>query len=208
MEKYRALILDMDGTIMSSIEPLTLALQDTGDKWGIPITPELLFIVHYQPSTQLEKALALGEGYAAFSRYFFERLKHYAHLMQLFPGIADLLTASVPLGIVTSEDRHELLYNLRRLGLNPDAFAALVCCDDTPYEKPHPYPLQYCVQQMGFAPHQALYVGDSLFDRQCAQAAGVDFGLAGWGVQDAAPFAGVLHHFAAPGDILAVLDLA
>ena len=208
MKKYRALILDMDGTIMSSIEPLTRALQDTGDRFGIPITPELLFTVHYQPSTQLEKALALGDGYAAFSAYFLQRLKAYGHLMQLFPGITDLLAAPVAKGIVTSEDRHELLYNLTRLGLAPDSFAALVSCDDTPYEKPHPYPLQYCVAQMGFTPADAIYVGDSIFDRQCAEAAGVDFGLAGWGVQNMAPFAGVEQIFAAPRDLLAVLDLA
>ena len=40
--------------------------------------------------------------------------------------------------------------------------------------------LEY-MRQTGARPEEILYIGDSIYDMQCAQAAGVDHALALWG---------------------------
>jgi phosphoglycolate phosphatase len=56
-------------------------------------------------------------------------------------------------------------------------FHCLVGGDSTAHKKPHPLPLQACLQELGVAPGEALMVGDSAADVGAAQAAGVAVAL-------------------------------
>lgn len=49
--------------------------------------------------------------------------------------------------------------------------------------KPDSEPLLYYLEQTGCQGDELLYIGDSVYDRQCAAGAGTAFGLAGWGAQ-------------------------
>ena len=59
----------------------------------------------------------------------------------------------------------------------------MVCADDTVRHKPDSEPLLYYLEQTGCQGDELLYIGDSVYDRQCAAGAGTAFGLAGWGAQ-------------------------
>ena len=56
-------------------------------------------------------------------------------------------------------------------------FDSVVGGDSTPHKKPHPLPLQTCLQELGVGPGEALMVGDSGADVGAAQAAGVTVAL-------------------------------
>ena len=61
------------------------------------------------------------------------------------------------------------------------------------------------LERAGVGPAEALYVGDSVYDRDCAPAAGVDFALAVWG--SARPeMENVTWRLNAPEDLLAIFD--
>ena len=61
------------------------------------------------------------------------------------------------------------------------------------------------LERAGVRPSEALYVGDSVYDRDCARAAGVDFALAVWG--SARPeMENVTWRLNAPEDLLAIFD--
>jgi phosphoglycolate phosphatase len=52
-------------------------------------------------------------------------------------------------------------------------FSCVVGGDSTAHKKPHPLPLQTCLQGLGAQPQEALMVGDSGADVGAARAAGV-----------------------------------
>ena len=60
----------------------------------------------------------------------------------------------------------------------------VICADDTAEHKPEPGPLLKYMERTGAKPSEVLYVGDTVYDMQCARGAGVDFALARWGNPD------------------------
>ncbi|MCL2055892.1 MAG: HAD family hydrolase [Oscillospiraceae bacterium] len=201
--KYSALILDMDGTIVDSLDAVEGALKKAGEKWGIAVTPKLLDIALYSSGDDLGRAVNLSGGDEKIFLADVARAYHeMAHLSKLFPGIRGLLEAKISLGIVTNENRTELRHNFKRLEIDESVFGGICCAGDTPFIKPHPYPLQYCMGQMGAARESTLFVGDGRADFLAAKAAGVSFGVALWGVRDVSLFEGAQHFFEKPGEVL------
>ena len=102
---------------------------------------------------------------------------------RLYPEVKEVLTAlkaqGAQLAILSTKYR-------RRIGeLVSQEFPAgffdlIVGGEDVTHPKPHPEGLQKALTQLGAAPAETLYLGDSTVDAETAQAAGVDF-------------AGVLH---------------
>jgi HAD superfamily hydrolase (TIGR01549 family) len=63
----------------------------------------------------------------------------------------------------------------------------VVGADTTPHRKPHPAPLLHALDHLSVAPDEALFVGDTVIDRDCAAAASVDFRVVDWGTGPAVP---------------------
>ena len=59
--------------------------------------------------------------------------------------------------------------------------SVLVRAGETERPKPSPDPLLRFMELAGCRPSELLFVGDREGDLRCAQGAGVDFALAGWG---------------------------
>jgi phosphoglycolate phosphatase-like HAD superfamily hydrolase len=205
IKTYNALVLDMDGTLLDSLEVNERALAETCAAWNIPMTEELLFTILYSSNDHLLELLDARVDGKAFLVDLMENYHSHGHRIKAFPGVQVLIETAVPLGIVTSENRRELASNLARIGFAQERFTGISCAGDTPYLKPHPQPLLHCLEEMGANPATALYVGDSINDFRCAQAAGVAFGLAAWGARNPEDFAGADHIFAAPGEIVPLL---
>lgn len=204
MKQYKALVLDMDGTIMDSLAAVEQATRMAGEKMGILIGEKELFLARYAANEVLIDSLGLkGHKGKKFARIMAESYRSLHDAVQLFPGIEKLLELSVPKGIVTSEERDEFTAHLQRLEIPQSDFAATVCAGDTPYLKPHPYPLLSCLEQMGIERQDAIYIGDSVYDMECAVAAGVDFGLALWGAGSAEKFQQAKYIFSSPEDVIA-----
>ena len=61
-----------------------------------------------------------------------------------------------------------------------------------------------CLRRLGVSENEAIYIGDSIYDNQCARNAAVAFGLAEWGSHTAEGF-DADHIFKTPSDILSIL---
>ena len=57
----------------------------------------------------------------------------------------------------------------------------MICVEDTLRPKPFPEPLLSYLNASHINAENAIYIGDTIYDSQCAQKAGVDFGFAAWG---------------------------
>jgi phosphoglycolate phosphatase len=88
-----------------------------------------------------------------------EMLLHFYHA-----GIKQALCTNKPLGV-----SQQILDALDISGF----FSAVVGGDSTPEKKPHPLPLQTCLDAIGVGPQDAVMVGDSGADVGAARAVGV-----------------------------------
>ena len=105
--------------------------------------------------------------------------QHFLHLdqtdMPLFPGVRagleSLVAQGYRLAIATGKARRGLDRVLRDTGV-AHLFCATRCADEA-FSKPHPRMLQDILDQTGFNAEQALMVGDTTYDMQMAQHAGM-----------------------------------
>ena len=125
----------------------------------------------------------------------------------LFPGIRalvqNLACHGVQLGLVTSKSRVEFDATFTPLGLN-SYFGNIVCSDDTQRHKPDPAPLLHYLALTGADRASCLYVGDTSYDMQAANAAGIPGGLALWG-GEAPETTAAAYRFEKPSDLLACI---
>ncbi len=84
----------------------------------------------------------------------------------------------VRLGLVTASTRGVVEPNIARLGLG-GVFETAYYSDDVTDSKPHPEALLLALADLGVAPGETIYVGDTLVDLEMATAAGAPFAAVG-----------------------------
>lgn len=185
--KYPHVVFDVDGTLLDTERSVLLSLRDTLREAAGRDYPlaELEFSLGI-PGADALKLLDIPNVPAVLARWE-ELLERYRDADRVFDGVPELLAALKDsgrcLGVVTSRTRAEFDQDFSRWGL-ASYFQAVVTADDTDLHKPCPDPLLKYMELAGAAAADVLYIGDSGHDARCAQAAGVDFGLAGWGAKN------------------------
>ncbi len=100
----------------------------------------------------------------------------HEELIRPFEGMDDLLhrlkAAGVPMGIATSKRRVPLLRQLEQFGWT-QFFDPIVTPDEVTHGKPHPESLELIQKLTGRRADELLMVGDTSFDLEMAQRAGV-----------------------------------
>jgi len=181
----RAVVFDLDGTLVDSATDLALAVNHALRGLGLPERPasEIATFVGEGAARLVERAVAprldlLEPGLALW-------WEHYrAHLLdhtRLYPGVAGLLRdARVPLAVHTNKPGSLARQILQGLGVQ-DRFAEVLGGDEAP-RKPDPSGTRELLQRLGVAPQQALYVGDSLVDLELARAVPMPLVTVTWGL--------------------------
>jgi len=177
----KALIFDLDGTLIDSVYPHTLAWQQTLHEAELRV-PAWEVQRHIGISGKLlVRTVARARG-RSFDEAAIEQLearhdelfRDYAPLQLPLPGAIDLLRFlaehEVAYGIATSGRRSEVQGSLQALGIGPDT---VVICGDTGSGKPEPDLFVACQQQLGEPPADCLIVGDSVWDVHSARRAGI-----------------------------------
>ena len=108
---------------------------------------------------------------------------HYEEDIHLFPGIADMLRQLKKQGftvcLVTSRMGESTFSGLKQFGIY-EYFDEFVTAEDTNAHKPDPAPVLTALKKTGKMPEQAVMLGDTWFDMECARRAGVCPVLVGW----------------------------
>ena len=184
--RYRQIVFDVDGTLVDTEQAVLCSLQDTlAQVTGQRAEREELIFALGIPGEDALRRLQVEDIPAALALWD-RRMGAYRDLIRVFAGMEELLrdlrAAGYGLGVVTSKTREELAHDLAGFEI-AQYFDCVVCADDTARHKPDPEPLLYYLEQTGCRGEELLYIGDSVYDRQCAAGAGTAFGLAGWGAQ-------------------------
>jgi HAD superfamily hydrolase (TIGR01509 family) len=177
----RALLLDLDGTLVDSIPCWIDAYRETLAAYGAPMTRPAFIESIYQRTEPLERVIAtlgLDVAYAEFRAARDRRyLAYLGTRVAWLPGAEALLAgAARPLGVVTTSWRMYVEAIDSHLDLHGriDTLVDLEDAGDRP--KPDGYPLQLAAERLGVDPIRCVYVGDQAHDMRAARHAGME----GW----------------------------
>lgn len=186
----RAVVFDLDGTLVDSALDFVAILQGMRAEQGLP--PLAPASIRQQVSggavRMVSHALNLTEQddrLDALKADFLNRYRHaYARYTRLFPGLPALLDSldqhSIPWGVATNKPVQFAQPILQALQLNTRA-SVLVCPEHVRQPKPAPDMLNLACQQLQLPAAQVLYIGDDLRDIQAAQAAHMPSMAVGYG---------------------------
>lgn len=189
---FRVVLFDLDGTLVDSIELILRAAQHAfGEALGfVPPREEIAagigkpllaqFGAYTKSPEQME---ALIQAYRTY------QLAHHDDLTRPYDGVNDAVQwlhgDGRALGVVTSKVEPLAHRALSHVGLG-SFFDLVVGIESTTRHKPDPDPLLFAMSRLGATPTETVYVGDSPFDLQAAQAAGVASIAVTWGAFDEA----------------------
>jgi HAD superfamily hydrolase (TIGR01549 family) len=171
----RAALFDWDGTLVDTAEASYRCFVRMFAEYDIAFDREA-YARAYSPNWyHTFRTLGLPEHHwdEADERW----LVHFAdETVDLIDGACELLeglaSRGLAVGIVTSGTRPRVLREIEMHGLAPHVHAC-VCGGDVVQKKPHPEALLLCLERLGVAPDESVYIGDSPEDVAMAQAAGV-----------------------------------
>lgn len=188
MRKYKAIIYDIDGTLLDTLKmnmiPLLKILHEEGFK---DFTYETVLKYASYPGRKVLDELGIvniDEVYARWVQY----VNEYEEGASIYPGIIDLLkqVESMDLiqAVVSAKTTNQYRIDVVSKGL--DSFMKCrVLAEDTEKHKPDPEPLLKCCELLGLYSNEVCYVGDAYSDYLASIAAGVDFYYAKWnGLED------------------------
>jgi phosphoglycolate phosphatase len=181
----KAVVIDLDGTLLDTAEDLADAAEAMLDELGMPLVPlaEIKTYIGNGVSRLVKRALTRDLDAEPepelFKRAIESYQKHYGqHVSRKsrpFPGVVEgldaLKAAGVHLACITNKAERFTLPLLKDTGLY-DYFELILSGDTLPERKPSPLPLLHASVVFDCQPDELLLIGDSLNDTQAARAAG------------------------------------
>ena len=182
-----AVLFDLDGTLIDSIQLIVEAAEHafrgragrapTRAEWvagiGTPLITQLR-----EFATDEDDLARLIAGYRTYQQV------HHDRLTRCFDGIVDVVAGlrsrGHPLGVVTSKMDAIARRSLEHVGLMP-LMDVIIGADACTRHKPDPEPVHLALSTLGYAPREAVYVGDTVHDIEAGRAAGVRTIAVAWG---------------------------
>ena len=180
-------LFDFDGTVADSIPGIMATLKKTREVMGVPYDLDYAKSLIGTPLVKMGVNLC-GEDRAAefVDTYRMSYLDWGAEMIRYFDGMEDLLKdlnkAGLTCAVVTSKRRDSLDKNLDFLK-GHDLFDLLVTKESTDFFKPHPAPVEYALTGLNAEANQSVMIGDTHYDIECAQGAGVRTIGVTWGAE-------------------------
>ena len=189
IQPVRALLFDVDGTLVNGLKMIVAGLGDAFEKYGDrrPSDEEILSLI----GTPLTHQMTLfgcspqsDEELEEMIDYTIERYEVNSHLEYEFvEAVQSLIMAQengIQIALVTSRNTKEL----RNLSERFSAWKYVdlaVCASDVTHPKPHAESAIVAMERLGVKPEESVLVGDSIYDLRCAKSAGIRCGAALYG---------------------------
>ncbi|MFP5422579.1 MAG: N-acetylmuramic acid 6-phosphate phosphatase MupP [Gammaproteobacteria bacterium] len=179
--RLRAVLFDMDGTLLDSAPDFIAISQAMRAERGLPPIADKL--IRDQVSGGARAMVAANfamdpeaEGFEALRLEFLDRYQaHCAVLTRPFDGMDELLNdieqAKLIWGVATNKPVRYAEPIMQQLGLAQRS-AVLVCPDHVSRSKPDPEMILLACAKMGVEPAATLFVGDDERDIEAGRAAG------------------------------------
>ena len=188
----KAVIFDLDGTLLNTLGDLTAAVNHGLCAHGFPIHTEAEVRTYIGDGVKQLIARACPPATdevvreAVLAEYLPYYAAHNADFTVPYEGVLELLSAlrgaGVRLAVVSN--KHDPGVQALCARFFGDYLELAVGADGTRPLKPAPDSLLYALERMEVSPADTWFVGDSVMDVQTAHAAGVRCAAVTWGFQD------------------------
>jgi len=176
----RAVLFDLDGTLVDSRADLALGVNLTREEMGYPPLEADQVAAYVGEGVHKLLRRSLPECPGRLEEALVINRRHYAgHLLdhtRLYPGVPQALDAILGLGfrlaVVTNKPREFTLPILEGLGLAA-RFTAVVAGGDCPSLKPDPQPLLLALERCGCPAATSWIAGDHVTDLEAGRRAGL-----------------------------------
>lgn len=184
---YKLIIFDIDGTLLDTESAVLKGLQKClKEHHDIKVNLEELEFAIGMPGDEVFSNFGIRDNGFSYSKWV-KYIDDYKEDIKLFDEIKDTLEYlrknNVILAIATSKTRFEYDTTVKHFNIN-HYFDYVVCIDEVEYPKPSADPLLKIIQQSKISAKDALFIGDTYYDIECARNAQMDFGLALWGAHE------------------------
>lgn len=187
--KYKAVIFDMDGTILNTLEDLKNATNYSLRQFGMPerSLEEVRMFVGNGIRKLVERAVPAGTQKEKIDQILDVFLEYYeihsADNTSPYPGILELVEKLKKSGIKTAVSTNKADVPAQELGREyfNGIFDLIVGQQDGLKVKPAPDSVNKILSILDIQKKDAIYIGDSDVDVQTAKNSGLDFIGVSWG---------------------------
>lgn len=182
----KAVIFDLDGTLIDSAEDIALSLKLTLEEIGMleKMPPDVSKLIGGGVKALLEKVL--GEDFreehvAVFRKHYKSNPVVHTRPYEGVPEVLEgLRSQNIKLAVVTNKLEELSVEILKRLDLL-EYFDVVVGGDTFEEKKPSPIPIARTIDFLGVKPSEVLTVGDTEADILAGRGAGTRTAFALWG---------------------------
>ena len=174
LSSYKAIIFDMDGTLVDSMGAHIDAWQLTCDAFGYPFDRDYQYSLGGVPTFETVHLMNAKYGkshdpaeVALYKKQAFEGLDHVPRLIQDTLDVFNHYKGIMPIAVGTGSDRQHAQMVLNEHGLLAQ-LSALVTADDVTQGKPHPETFVRAAELMGVAPQHCVVFEDTDMGRKAA----------------------------------------
>lgn len=181
----RAVIIDLDGTMLDTVPDFHIALNRMQAEFDLPpITADAVSLLVGKGSENLIRGVLARDmapaavehqfdaAMAAYQRHYLTiNGNHSALFTDVIAGLDAMKAQGLRMACVTNKPIAFATPLLAQKGLAP-YFEVVYGGDSLPRKKPDPMPLLQVCADFGLDPHQVVAIGDSSNDAEAARAAG------------------------------------
>lgn len=210
MKNYKALLFDLDGTILNTNELIIESfLYVLGEKFPGKYSRETVIPFLGPPLFETFNGIDSALTETLTASYHKWNLEKHDQMVAPFDGVVETLqqlkNEGYKLAIVSTK-RREMIERGLQLMECETLFDTIVGFDDVTYTKPDPEPIQIALQRIDANKEDALMIGDNFHDIVGGQRAGVDTAAVAWSIKGEAFLATynptyMLHHMSELLDI-------
>ena len=191
--QYTTILFDLDGTLLDTVGLIISCYRHTfsyaAQKYNVTINISDNQIrgnigLSLQDSMEIYCGSHNLDVEELINIYRVHQEQHWQKFVRVFDGAFELFeyikSQQKHIAIVTSRKKETTTLYCKDLGL--DQWVDLYITPDVvSSSKPHPESALKAAQLLNTAPTQCLFIGDSVFDIECAKNAGMDSALVPWG---------------------------
>ncbi|MGM0442567.1 MAG: HAD family hydrolase [Fibrobacterota bacterium] len=216
--KTDAVLFDLDGTLLDTLDDLCCSLNGTLRDAGYPqrSREEIRQFIGNGVRHLVQKALPddISDDPQTLESFLAAYLENYGHVENPktapYPGIpallAELSRRQVPMAVVTNKPHHKARAVVE--SFFPGIFACIAGQHDGMPRKPAPDQAHAASKELGIPPADTLFVGDSEVDLLTGSNGGYTTGAVLWGFRTASELAPYHkdYSFSTPAEILEFLS--